>query len=281
MYEVVRHEGPGAFLERAEAWLLVEEDRHNLILSLSYGGVRTGDTDDDAFFGTVEDGGIVVGCAIRTPPHKLLVTELPTVAADALAQALAPLYAEIPGVLGPPDVAEAIAMAWVGHKGGGWRPGLEQRIYRLDVVTPAGEVTGSLRAATEADVDLAIEWGAGFARDSGAGFPTRRESVERWVRDAALYIWQDGEPRSICVAHGRTPNGTRIGYVYTPPEWRGRGYASACVAEVSQRMLDSGLAFCVLYTDLSNPTSNAIYQRLGYEPIADVRDFDLIAEGLS
>ena len=77
------------------------------------------------------------------------------------------------------------------------------------------------------------------------------------------------------LAQGRTPNGVRVGYAYTPPESRRRGYASACVAEVSRRMLNTGLSFCVLYTDLTNPTSNAIYQRLGYDAIADVRDFDI------
>ncbi len=80
---------------------------------------------------------------------------------------------------------------------------------------------------------------------------------------------------------GRTPNGVRIGAVYTPPKYRGRGYATACVAALSQRMLDTGLAFCFLYTDLSNPTSNNIYQRLGYHPVRDVVDyhFDESSEG--
>ena len=76
----------------------------------------------------------------------------------------------------------------------------------------------------------------------------------------------------MAVAKGATRNGIRIGYVYTPPESRARGYASALVAAVSQKMLDEGFAFCVLYTDLSNPTSNAIYARVGYEPVADVLD---------
>jgi predicted GNAT family acetyltransferase len=77
-------------------------------------------------------------------------------------------------------------------------------------------------------------------------------------------------------AHGRTRAGTRIGYVYTPPEARRRGYASALVAEVSQTMLERGCDFCVLYTDMSNPTSNGIYQTIGYRLIEQVRDFDIV-----
>lgn len=278
MYEVVRHDGPKAFLERAERWLLGAEDRHNLILGIAYGRRSKGDAKGDEFFATVEEAGRVVGCAVRTPPHKLLVTELPAAAEDPLVGALAPVYEEVPAVLGPVETAEAVAVAWVTRNGGAWRLGLEQRIYRLDAVIPPEGVSGSLRVATENDVDLAVEWGLGFARDSGVRFPTRRTSVEQWIADSALHIWEDDGPRSITVAHGRTPHGVRIGYVYTPPEFRGRGYASGCVAAVSRKMLDSGLAFCVLYTDMSNRTSNGIYQRLGYEPLADVRDFYLIPE---
>jgi predicted GNAT family acetyltransferase len=77
----------------------------------------------------------------------------------------------------------------------------------------------------------------------------------------------------MAVAHGATPRGIRIGYVYTPPDRRRRGYAGACVAELSRRLLAAGRAFCVLYADLSNPTTNALYQRMGYKPVADVTDY--------
>ena len=74
----------------------------------------------------------------------------------------------------------------------------------------------------------------------------------------------------MCGVGGPTPNGIRIGPVYTPPEFRGRGYASACVAAASQLQLDAGRRFCFLFADLSNPTSNHIYQEIGYEPVGDV-----------
>jgi hypothetical protein len=275
MYTAVRHVGPGAFLERAETWLLEREDRHNLILSLAYGRVGSGDPDSETFFGTVEQGGRVVGCAMRTPPHKVLITDLPPASAVAVVSSLSAVYEEIPAVLGPAAGAEAVAVAWVAERGGGWRPGMEQRIYRLDAVTPPEGVPGALREATTDDIGLAVGWGKGFAQDAGAQFATTRDTIERWIERRSLFLWDDGQPRSITVAQGRTPNGIRVGYVYTPPESRGRGFASACVAEVSRRMLNTGLSFCVLYTDLTNPTSNAIYQRLGYDAIADVRDFDI------
>lgn len=278
MYEVVAYPTAGAFLARGEGWLLESEDRHNLHLSLAYARAAAATDQADALFATVEEHGRVVGCVIRTPPHKLLITDMPLEAAGAVAETVADLYDEIPAVLGPEPAVEAVAMAWVAARGGGWSPGVEQRIYRLDEVAAVNGVPGRLRQAEEGDLELAVFWGDGFARDAGVQFATKRESIERWIHKRQLFIWDDGEPRSIAVAQGQTPGGVRVGYVYTPPEARRRGFASACVAEVSQRMLDAGRAFCVLYTDLSNPTSNAIYQRIGYRPVADVRDYDLIPE---
>src|SRR5436189_143738 len=89
--------------------------------------------------------------------------------------------------------------------------------------------------------------------------------------DGGIVLWEDGGAVvSMAGFGGRTPSGTRIGPVYTPPDLRGRGYASALTAALTQRLLDGGLRFCFLFTDLANPTSNSIYQRIGYEPVSDV-----------
>ena len=89
-----------------------------------------------------------------------------------------------------------------------------------------------------------------------------------------MFIWEDGG-QPVCIAgfSGPTPHGIRIVSVYTPPELRGRGYASACTAALSQHLLDQGREFCFLFTDLSNPTSNHIYQEIGYRPVGDVDEY--------
>jgi len=277
MYEVERHDSARAFLERAEPWLLTSEARHNLILGLSYGAASRGQEAGQALYATVEADGDVVGCVVRTPPYKLLVTDAPTEAAEEIVRVVSSAYDRVPAVLGPPRVAEAIAEAWVARNGGAWRRGMEQRIYRLDrVVRPERTPGGRMRPAGPDDLALAASWGEGFARDTGQHFPAPVETVRGWTERGLLWVWDDDGAKSIAVAHGITPRGVRIGYVYTPPEARGRGYASVLVAELSQRMLDEGRDFCVLYTDLSNPTSNAIYQRIGYQPIEDVRDIDIV-----
>ena len=276
-YELVRHAGPGDFLQRAESWLLASEAEHNLHLSLAYARRDAGATGADVLFGTVEQDGDLVGCVIRTPPHKLLITSMPPEAAPDIVGPVAELYDEIPAVLGPADSAVAVASAWTALKGGGWETGMQQRIYRLDQVEPVRPVPGAMRLATMDDLELLTDWGTGFARDAGHAFLLAREQVSRMIERQDLHIWQDESPASMAVAQGATPNGCHVGYVYTPPELRGRGYASALVARLSQRMLDSGMTFCVLYTDLGNPTPNAIYQRIGYNVICDVRDIDIVS----
>ena len=271
MYTVVRHTGPEAFLARAAPWLEEAEDRHNLILSLAHGCVRRPGRYVDPLFLTVEHEGDMVGCAMRTPPHKLLITEMPAEAAALVGRFTARLYDQIPAVLGPPERAVDVASSWVERHGGRWAPGMGNGIYRADEVVHPEGVPGTIRHAEPGDIDLAVEWGEGFARDAGVLFPTQRDGLESWVRDRRLYLWVDDLPRSIAVAHGSTRRGVRIGYVYTPDEHRRKGYAGALVAALTEHML-SEYDFCVLYTDLSNPTSNALYERVGYRRVAIVQD---------
>lgn len=276
MIEVVVHAGALAFLSRAEAWLLLDEAQYNLPLSLAYARA-TSEAEPDTLFATVEQSGSVVGCVIRTPPHKLWVTAMPSSTTAAVAAHVADRYAQIPSVLGPRGTAEAIAAGWVSLRGGSYRMGMHQRIYRLDRVVSITGRSGDSRLVTLKDLALLRRWGAGFGEDAGAECVLEEESIVRLIERDQLFVWDDGRPVAMTAAQGRTPSGCRVGFVYTPPPERGRGYASALVADVSQRMLDSGLAFCVLYTDLANPASNSIYQKIGYRPIADVMDVALVA----
>jgi predicted GNAT family acetyltransferase len=287
MYEIRVYPSARSFLVEAEAWLLSREDRHNLMLSLAYARASAEDTRtsadgadaEDPFYATVEQGGRLVGCVMRTPPHKVLITDLPVAAAPVVVAALGEAFDRIPAVLGPADAAQAVAAEWAARHGGGWHLGMEQRMYRLDEVTSVTGVEGRIRVAVPADFALAVRWGEAFTLDAGLRFETDREMVARWIEREVLHVWEvDDSPVSMAVAQGRTPHGIRIGYVYTPPEHRRHGYAGALVAALSRKLLEDGVRFCVLYTDVSNATSNAIYQRVGYEPIEDVRDVDLVTE---
>ena len=257
------------------------EAEHNLILGLARRLTESTDGyDPPIYLATVEDADGVVGCAYRTPPYKFGLTGMPEEAVPFLVDAAADVYASLPTALGPTAVARCFAEHWSRKKGVRAREGMRQRIYQLDAVTPpAHPAPGHLRLADANDVDLVTTWIDAFSDDTGARRSDARGSdprgqAERLIGKQALYLWEDERPVSMAGWTGQTPNGVRVSAVYTPPEYRGRGYATTCVAALSQRMLDTGLSLCFLYTDLSNPTSNSIYQRIGYRPVRDVTDFD-------
>jgi predicted GNAT family acetyltransferase len=277
---VARHPGARSFLERAEAWLCRAEDRNNLILGLAYefaeaeepGGPGTGPGGSETLYITVDENGGVVGCAFRSPPHQLLLTDMPAAAVTLLARELAATDPDLPAVLGPADLSEAFARAWVAEVGGHWHRGTDQRLYRLDDVTSI-DAPGRLRRARAVESPIADVWAEEFSRAVHLRFGPGEERIAGWITGGALWFWEDaGAPVSMAVAHGRTPRGVRVGYVYTPPDLRRRGYAGACVSALSRHLLASGRDFCVLYADRANPTTNALYQRMGYRPLADDRD---------
>jgi len=266
------------FMSVAGDFLEAREAEHNLIFGIS-SYVRDEPTafgDRPPYFAAVACGGRVVAAAMRTPPHNLVLSEIDDPAAVDL------LVADrrdddLPGVLGPVEHARAFAERWAAAVGRSWRHQLSERIFRLRTVIPAPPVPGQLRTAAPDDRDLVATWMRDFVEEAlGGADPDESERMtDRWLegRGRALYLWEDGETVSLCGVGGATPNGIRIGPVYTPPGARRRGYASALVAEASQLQLDAGRRFCFLFTDLANPTSNHIYQVIGYEPVRDVDEY--------
>ncbi len=272
---VRRHASARAFRERAEAWLLAREPEHNLLLGLArrleHGSAGY---ERPIYLATLERGAEVVGCAFRTPPFNLGLTRMPAEALAPLVDDVAGMYETLRGVLGPEPEAAELARLWSRLRGVVVREAMRERIYQLErVVPPERPAPGRARLATESDLDLVVGWVTEFTAEAHVQGGGPRATMADYIAEERVLLWDDAGPRSLAAAPGETPNGARIGYVYTPPEWRGRGYASACVAALSQRVLDAGRRFCFLYTDLSNPTSNAIYQRIGYVPVCDVVDY--------
>jgi len=153
-----------------------------------------------------------------------------------------------------------------------------QRIYRLDSVDNITSIPGHMRLATLADKDLASAWTRSFMVDVGS--PTNRnipeQDVTPLIEKGLIYLWEYWEkPVSMVVKDRPTEHGMSITLVYTPPELRRNGYASACVAGACRDILKSGYDFCTLYTDLSNPTSNSIYMKIGFKPVCDSVDYAL------
>ena len=152
---------------------------------------------------------------------------------------------------------------------------MRQFVHKLThVVMPDPLAAGRLRQARSADTDLVVEWILAFDEDAGVGIEDAPGAAARLIERGALYLWDDAEPRSMAAVVRETRTGVSITLVYTPRTFRGHGYASACVATLSRQLLESGRSFCSLWTDLANPTSNALYARLGYVPLADIVDVE-------
>ena len=276
---VVRCATLHAFLERAGAFLLADEACHNLLLSAATALAARRSTGPKPYLAVAVDAGLVVTAAMMTPPYRLVLsqTDHPQALA-AIARSLRASKMRPPGVHGPVPVGEQFARAWRKLTGQRYEQGLAQRIYRLKRVRPVAGVPGRLRQAQEADRPMLVRWIRAFLREA-FGKDRPRTDAEQVVGQRlegpaqGLFLWDDGGPRALAGFAGPTPNGIRVGPVYTPPEHRNRGYASACVAALSQLLLDRSRRFCVLYADTANPTSNRIYERIGYQPVCEVVDY--------
>jgi predicted GNAT family acetyltransferase len=269
-----RYRRAADFLADAGAWLTEREAEHNLILGIATGleDEETSTSGESLYFACVRDGSRPLAAALRTPPYNLLLSEVDEPAAlDVLADDLAGEV--LPGVTGPPDAVRSFAASWATANGGHTEVLMEEGIYRLTRVVPP-TVTGAARRASEADRALLLEWLTAFAREAlpGDDEARMREIIEGWdpAGERQYWLWEvDGRPVSVVGAGSRTPNGVRIGPVYTPPEERGHGYASGLTAAASQWNLDQGRLFCFLYTNLANATANHIYQAIGYQRVTD------------
>jgi predicted GNAT family acetyltransferase len=259
------------FLALAGATLEAREAEHNLIFGLCATIRRHPEVYDHPWFIAAVDDGRVLGCAMRTPPHNVILSEMDEAVALALADAITE---DIPGVLGPAQIARAFA----DRRGGAVTLAMNERIFKLERVIPPRPAPGRWRFIEPRDRELLAEWIAAFAIEAHvAGHTDSHEMADRWLKGIGktVYLWEDGEPVAMAGVGGETPRGIRVGPVYTPPALRGRGYASNVVAAATADQLAKGRTFCFLFTDRANPTSNKIYQALGYEPVGDVDMYKL------
>ena len=284
MMQLTVHTTIDSFLAVAEADLARDEVTNGLIL-----GVALRLKHDPARFehapylATVNSDGALAAAAVMTPPHGVVVYVADNVeAAPALRLIAANLVAAgwpLPTANGVAHISHTFVEEWKALTGGAAELLFAMRVYELRAVIPPPSVAGALHQATRHDFDCVYDWYVAFRSEA---IPTdalpRRENIERSIDDGSIYLWKvDGRPVSLAAKGRRTPRGTSIGPVYTPPDVRGRGYASACVAALSQLILDEGKEFCTLFTDLANPTSNSIYQKVGYRPVCDFAQYRLLA----
>lgn len=277
--DVWHHEDPQAFMALAEPFYGKDTLRHTVALTVM-ARFLTVERAHKPHMATLHDDGQLIGVALRTPPWPVICSGLPTEpgSLDVFVSHWLEHDPELPGVNGPRENAEALAAAWVRHTGGTVREAMASRLYRLETLNPPA-TSGTGRDATKDDLDLLIGWLRDFSI-AALGYDRSPEdrvaNAQRMVTTGdSVVIWEDhGEPVSMAVASTPIGGMSRVGPVYTPAEHRAHGYGSAVTAAVSQRARDAGAHDVILFTDLANPTSNSIYQKIGYRPVYDSTEIE-------
>ncbi|UYM06115.1 GNAT family N-acetyltransferase [Solicola gregarius] len=222
----------------------------------------------DACWLWLDAGAGPVAVAMHTPPRGPYVATDDHGAGQQFAETMLKAGRTLDWVSGPRGGVGGFADVWSPAHGLSATTAMEQGVYVLDAgLRPPSGVRGSFRTATVDDSAVVHEWSAAFMREAMG--EDRQPRLDDEIADGRLGIWQHaGHPVSIAYASRSLAGVSRVSGVFTPREHRGNGYASACVAAVSRRVLDGG-ARCMLYTDLANPTSNAIYEAIGYRRSGD------------
>lgn len=280
--QVSLYPDPRAFLARVREYLEAAEALNNLLLGLC---LRLSPADTSALLVAVEEEeGELMLAGLMTPTRKLnLYSHLPysSEAVTALARHLCRIPWQVPGVLGVAPLALAFAQAWRETTGRSFALGMPMGLYELRQVRAPAGASGQLRLARVEDLDLLTGWAVGFDQEVWKRPPAEgdvagaRRQVEGKIAAQELYLWEvGGEPACMASSARPTRRGIAVNYVYTPPPLRGRGYARACVAALSQRLLDAGFAFCTLFADLDNPVSNRVYQQVGYQLLVEFAEYE-------
>lgn len=272
---------PGEFLTAAGGFLRARPDRNTVLLSVSASLVALGADlygADEPVFGwwRARPDGDVAGAWLWTPPHAVSVSAMPPEAADALPAVLAGLDPPPAQVRGEEALAGRVAAGLADRTGTRTGRLVAERLYRLAQLNPPHPAPpGRARPAHAGDRDLLLEWMRRFQADigHGAGAANPRRLDAR-LAGGEITLWEtEGRPVSMAALGGADAGAARIGPVYTPTELRGRGYAGAAVTAAARRGLDDGLRQILLFADLANPTSNALYARLGFVPVEDCAHF--------
>jgi predicted GNAT family acetyltransferase len=260
-------DAPDHVLEDAGPFLQSDPVRHNVILTLLE--IRAAYPEPGNYW-IVRLDGDVCGVGLQSPTNFFVtVTPMPAVAVTALVDAIVDHGGHVPGINADAATAARFAGQWTERTRSAARPVEGQRIYAVeDVVSPVG-VAGHARPAVRDDRDFVVTSYEGFAAETGetGGFPPEMVADHR-LRVGQLWVWDDETPVSVAGLSEPVAGVIRVGPVYTPRERRGRGYASALVASLSTAVLARGQQ-CILYTDLGNATSNALYRAIGYRAVEE------------
>ena len=281
--EITKFDDANQYYQKVKSYLIQQEATHCLLLGIARSFCSSAKKSDRdlLYLAVVEDEQNILVTAIRTPPRKLILSQaIAPEAVEAIARDSASDARSLPGVIAPKSEAQTFINAWQDLTGQTCELDVAMRVHQLETVQPITSAAGELRLAVESDRDLLTDWGRAFEEEAlGDREPKSDHQLwfDRHLENKSLFVWQDRVGIvSMAASSGATPNGIRINAVYTPPEYRGRGYATSCVTAISQQLLEKH-KYCFLFTNLTNPTSNYIYRKIGFVPICDISNYSFTA----
>lgn len=267
------------FMDETFALLTQYELQNNLIIGNCIRAEEY-NLDTSAFFlATIKDKqNDIILIAMQTPPYPLLIFEVGNKindeGLDYLIDYLVNNEMNIPGIVTEKQLAKRFVERYTKKTNTITKIGMNMRIYRLDKVKYRENEKGQLRKATLDDLFYIPYWNDAFADEcdikiNTADFLLRLEKFKKQVEFGYLYVYEDRIPVSMISMGRKTLNGVILNNVYTPPHYRKNGYATNMVSEICSLLLNEGYQFCGLFTDLKNPISNSIYQKVGFYPVCD------------
>jgi predicted GNAT family acetyltransferase len=284
--KITKHENIDDFLVKTEKLLLEKESFHNLILGLAQGIQLKKIEPQLPLYYSVEDQGKTIAAALRSNAERpFVVTEMPTSAVDFLIKDLIEKSIELKSVVGEERTATYFKDQWIKIKKLSAKINIHLGIYECSNIIFPKEQKGEIHVATDEFEDVTRSYITGFLKDC---FPNTlnipdevSKMLKHYFENKSLYLLKNesGEVVSMAANTRSTSFAGTISLVYTPPELRGKGHASLMVALLSEKIMNDGKKFCNLFTDLTNPTSNSIYQKIGYVKIGQNIHFDFISFG--
>ncbi len=268
--KVVPYQDPRAFEKRVKSWLTIREAENSYFLG-HMGDIAQAPQNHALQLFTVEEAGQLAAAGVLFPNGTLCLTWATQEQTEAVVNHAVANRWRILSAFSAGHVAWWFAQSYAQKTGQKAEIGRSERVYQLSHHAYDLPSQGHLEVATPADNKFLRQWVEGFIEE--AGFETENQSpdniLEMLVAPRLLYLWKSPDPVAMAAWVAPTPNGASINFVYTPPEFRGQGYGKAVTAALGAQMLASGLRYCFILTDTDDVRSNAIYQKIGGQTVAE------------
>ena len=262
----------------AQSEFMKNEIENSLILGFCLNIIRNKKRYKSPFLSIVFDNKQIISIAVCVKPYKVLVyscTDNPKKSFELIATKLFNWWENVPGVIALSDHSYQFAQVFKDIAIIKIIKGDSQKLYKLNKVISNIHSKGKMRLAGKNDLAMACEWMHKFHNETTPNDPIPKldSFIRQKIKDKQIAFWENNESVSMIFANRPTINGISINMVYTPKVFRNQGFASALVANFSQYLLEQGWKFCTLFTDVSNPISNNIYQKIGFKPVCDFQEY--------